>query len=49
MMEVLTDMDVDVERLRPQGKTGTMTCARSEAKRKPRQHKAVGVNSCHCW
>ena len=27
------------------GKTGTMTCARSTAKRKPRQHKAAGVNS----
>ncbi len=27
------------------GKTGTMTCVRSTAKRKPRQHKAVGVNS----
>ena len=26
-------------------KTGTMTCARSTAKRKPRQHKAVGVSS----
>ena len=27
------------------GKTGTMTCVRSTAKRKPRQHKAVGANS----
>ncbi len=26
-------------------KTGTMTCGRSTAKRKPRQYKAVGVNS----
>ena len=26
-------------------RTGTMTCGRSTAKRKPRQHKAVGVNS----
>lgn len=27
------------------GRTGTMTCGQSGAKRKPRQHKAVGVNS----
>lgn len=27
------------------GGTGTMTCGQSGAKRKPRQHKAVGVNS----
>ena len=42
MLDTLEDMGYDVERLRPEGKDWNDDL---RAKRKRRQHKAVGVNS----